>query len=132
MNYHYTKIDDLTLNDSQLYFRTPLTTVFTRATTFSDKYLYYHCPPTIENKPDPDIKTLGKFLKVSRQSTGSMYDDYDYSVYEFELGIVKCKPDGRTDGEIYLVGIPDSDEGMTLIDNMSYKGWPVFYTPMNI
>jgi hypothetical protein len=56
-----------------------------------------------------------------------MYDDYDYSVYEFEFGIVKCKRDGRTEGDIYLVGIPDSDEGMTLVDNMVYKGWPVFY-----
>ncbi len=126
MNYHYTKIDDLTLNDSQLYFRTPLTTVFIRATAFSDKYLYYHSYSATVNS-DPDVKSLGKFLKVSRQSSGSMYDDYDYSVYEFELGIVKCKPDGRTDGNIYLVGIPDSNEGMTLIDNMLYKGWPVFY-----
>ena len=37
------------------------------------------------------------------------------------------KLDGRTEGEIYLVGIPDSDESMTLVENMFYKGWPVFY-----
>lgn len=127
MSYHYTKIDDLTFNNSQLYFRTPLTTVFTHATAFSDKYLYYHCPPTIENEPDPDVKKLGKFVKISRHSTGSMYDDYDYSVYEFEFGTVKCKQDGRTDGNIYLVGIPDSNEDMTLLTSMVYKGWPVFY-----
>jgi hypothetical protein len=126
MNYHYTKIDDLTFNNSQLYFRTPLTTVFTRATTFSDKYLYYHSYSATVNS-ESDVKSLGKFLKVSRQSSGSMYDDYDYSVYEFELGIVKCKPDGRTDGEIYLVGIPDSNEGVTHLASMLYHGWPVFY-----
>ena len=40
---------------------------------------------------------------------------------------MNCKRDGQIDGEIYLVGIPDSDEGMTLVENMSYKGWPVFY-----
>ena len=119
MQYHYTKIDDLTFNNSQLYFRTPLTTVFTRATTFSDKYLYYHSYSATVNS-ESDVKSLGKFLKVSRQSSGSMYDDYDYSVYEFELGIVKCKPDGRTDGEIYLVGIPDSNEGVTHLASILY------------
>ena len=122
MNYHYTKIDDLTFNNSQLYFRTPLTTVFTRATTFSDKYLYYHSYSATVNS-ESDVKSLGKFVKISRHSS----NDYDYSVYEFELGIVKCKPDGRTDGNIYLVGIPDSDEGMMPVDNMLYHGWPVFY-----
>ena len=130
MNYHYTKIDDLTFNNSQLYFRTPLTTVFTRATTFSDKYLYYHSYSATVNS-ESDVKSLGKFLKVSRQSSGSMYDDYDYSVYEFELGSVNCKRDGRTEGHIYLVGIPDSDEGMTLVDNMKYRGWPLFYNALN-
>ncbi len=130
--YHYTKIDELLYNGESLYFRTPLTNKFTLATAFSDKYLYYHCPPkpTIEkdkyNTVESDIKKLGKFVRVSRRSSGSPYDDYDYSVYEFELGIVNCKPDGRTDGNIYLVGIPDSDEGMTLVPSMVYKGWPVF------
>ena len=122
MSYHYTKIDDLTFNNSELYFRTPLTTVFTRATTFSDKYLYYHCLSSKVNY-DPDVKSLGKFVKISRHSS----NDYDYSVYEFELGIVKCKQDGRTDGNIYLVGIPDSDEGMMPVDNMLYHRWPIFY-----
>jgi hypothetical protein len=40
---------------------------------------------------------------------------------------VNCKKDGRTDDEIYLVGIPDSDEGMTPVDKMFYREWPVFY-----
>lgn len=119
MNYHYTKIDELVFNDKSLYFRTPLTTVFTRATTFSDKYLYYHCPLSKVNY-DSDVKSLGKFVKISRDSS------VDYSVYEFEFGTVKCKQDGRTDGNIYLVGIPDSDEGMTPLDNMLYYGWPLF------
>ena len=131
MQYHYTKIDDLLINDKQLYFRTPLTKEFTHATAFSDKYLYYHSQSSTVNNSESEIKKLGKFVKVSRQSSGSMYDDYDYSVYEFELGTVKCKRDGRTEGHIYLVGIPDSDEGMTLVDNMVYKGWPVFYNALN-
>ena len=129
MQYHYTKIHDLLINDKQLYFRTPLTKQFTRATEFSDKYLYYHSPLSIIHTSE--ITPLGKFVTVSRRNSGSMYDDYDYSVYEFELGIVKCKRDGRTEGDIYLVGIPDSDEGMTLVDNMKYRGWPVFYNEIN-
>ena len=127
MNYHYTKIDDLTLNNSQLYFRTPLTNKYTRATEFSEKYLYYHSQSSTVNNSESEIKKLGKFVKVSRQSSGSMYDDYDYSVYEFELGNVNCKQDGRTDGHIYLIGIPDSDDGMTIVTSMVYKGWPVFF-----
>lgn len=127
MNYHYTKIDDLTINDKPLYFRTPLTTLFIRATEFSEKYLYYHSQSSTVNNSESEIKKLGKFVKVSRRSSGSMYDDYDYSVYEFEMGIVKCKRDGRTEGDIYLVGIPDSDEGMMPFDNIKYRGWPIFY-----
>ena len=125
MSYHYTKIDDLTFNGVELYFRTPLTTVFTHATIFSDKYLYFHSP-SMENNPASDIKTLGKFVKLSRRSSGSPYDDYDYSVYEFELGTVNCKPDGQTDGHIYLIGIPDSNDNMSQVDCIVYKGWPVF------
>jgi hypothetical protein len=125
MSYHYTKIEDLVFNDKQLYFRTPLTKELTRATAFSDKYLYYHSPSSILHTSQ--INSLGKFITVSRRNSGSIYDDYDYSVYEFELGIVNCKRDGRTDGDIYLIGIPDSDEGMTPMDNMMYRGWPVFY-----
>lgn len=126
MSYHYTKIDNLKFNDSQLYFRTPIITLFTLATIFSEKYLYYHIPSS--NKTGTNIKSLGKFVKLSRHSSGSPYDDYDYSVYEFELGTVNCKPDGQTDGNIYFIGIPDSDEGMTPVDSMVYKGWPVFFT----
>ena len=131
MQYHYTKIDDLLINDKQLYFRTPLTKEFTHATAFSEKYLYYHSQSSTVNNSESEITPLGKFVTVSRRNSGSIYDDYDYSVYEFELGTVKCKRDGRTEGHIYLVGIPDSDEGITLVDNMVYKGWPVFYNAIN-
>lgn len=124
--YHYTKIDELTINGLSLYFRTTICKDMIRATTFSNKYLYFHTPSILHNNAS-DIKTLGKFIQVSRRSSGVIYDDYDYSVYEFELGSVNCKRDGRIDGEIYLVGIPDSDEGMTPVENMCYKGWPVFY-----
>jgi hypothetical protein len=122
MPYHYTKIEDLVFNDKPLYFRTPLTKDLIRATAFSEKYLYYHSPSSILHTSE--VNSLGKFIKVSRRNKD---DDYDYSVYEFELGIVNCKRDGRTDGEIYLIGIPDSDEGMTPMENMLYHGWPVFY-----
>jgi len=124
--YHYTKIDDLTFNELTLYFRTPLCKDMIRATAFTNKYLYFHTPSILNNNAS-DIKTLGKFIQLTRRNSGSIYDDYDFSVYEFELGSVNCKRDGQTDGEIYLIGIPDSDEGMTLIENICYKGWPVFY-----
>ena len=127
MSYHYTLINNLIFNESQLYFRTPLTREFTRATTFSDKYVYYHSPSYIDNNPASDIKPLGKFVQISRRSSGCPYDDYDYSVYEFELGTVDCGTDGQTDGHIYLSGIPDSNDGMVSVDSMFYNGWPVFF-----
>jgi hypothetical protein len=110
-----------------MYFRTPLNKEMTRATVFSEKYLYFHSP-SMTNNPASDIKTLGKFITISRQNSGSLYDNYDYSMYEFELGTVKCKQNGEPDGEIYLIGIPDSDEEMILIDTILYWGWPVFFT----
>jgi len=125
MSFHYTKIDGLILDNKQVYFRTPLTTVFTRATTFSDKYSYFHSPSS--NNPDSNIKTLGKFVKISRHSSGCPYYEHNYSVYEFELGTVDCSPDGKTDGHIYLVGIPDSNEGMVAVDLLFYNDWPVFF-----
>ena len=127
MSYHYTKIPDLTYNKCPMYFRTPLSKEMTRATVFSEKYLYFHSPSMINN-PASDIKTLGKFITISRHNSGSPYDNYDYSTYEFELGNVNCKQNGQPDGEIYLIGIPDSDEEMILIDTILYWGWPVFFT----
>jgi hypothetical protein len=126
MSYHYTKIDDLILNDKPLYFRTPLTDKFTRATTFSEKYLYYHSPTILDNNSKIEPVLLGKFVKVSRRSSGCPYYEYNYSVYEFQLGTVDCSPDGKTDGHIYLVGIPDSNEGMVAVDLLFYNSWHVF------
>lgn len=127
MSYHYTKIPDLTYNNCPMYFRTPLNKEMTRATVFSEKYLYFHSP-SMKNNPASDIKTLGKFITISNNNSGSSYDNYDYSTYEFELGNVNCKQNGQPDGEIYLIGIPDSDEEMILIDTILYWGWPVFFT----
>jgi hypothetical protein len=118
MSYHYTKIDDLTFNGVDLYFRTPLTTAFSRATTFSQKYLYYQLR---HHKTDIAYVGLGSFIKMSRHSSGSIYQDQ----YEFTLENIKCKQNGQPDN-IYFIGIPDSNENMCQVDSMFYKGLPVF------
>ena len=129
MPFHYTKICDLTFNNSTMYFRTPCTKDMPIATIFSDKYMYYHSlfPNVNTCRSASDMTYLGKFVKMDRRGSCSIYADYDYSVYEFESGSVNCKQDGRIDGEIYMVAIPDSDDGMETIENMLYRGWPVFF-----
>ena len=123
MSYHYTKIDDLIFNGLELYFGTPLTTAFSRATTFSQKYLYYQLR---HNKTDITYVGLGTFVNMSRRSSGCPYDEYDYNVYEFTLKNIKCKQNGQPDN-IYFIGIPDSNENMYQVDSMFYKGLPVFF-----
>jgi hypothetical protein len=127
--YHFTKIEHLTFNNCPMYFRTLLTKEMTRATIFSEKYLYFHSfSVSVSNSNNLMIKPLGNFIRISRHNSGSHYDNYDYNVYEFEFGTVNCKQDGQLNGEIYSIGIPDSDEGMTPVENMFYKECPVFFT----
>lgn len=124
MSYHYFKIDDLILNDKELYFGTLLTTTFSRATTFSEKYLYYQLR---HHKTDITYVGLGSFIKIHKQNSGYIYQDqYEhYNVYEFTLENIKCKQNGQLDN-IYFIGIPDSNENMCQVDSMFYKGLPVF------
>lgn len=131
MPFHYTKIDDLSFNDIPLYFRTPINNTMTRATTFSEKYIYFHTQSIINNDVS-NIKCLGNFIKMNKfrnedETTDENKDRLPF-YYEFQLGNVYCNKNGRTEGEIYLIGIPDSDENMIQLENMFYKECPVFYT----
>ena len=129
MQFHYTKIENLSFNDSPLYFRTPLTKEFTRATIFSDKYVYFHTPTTVDNDMK-DIKCLGNFIKMNKLTNEDDFINKNRLpfYYEFQLGNVYCNKNGKTEGELYLIGIPDSDENMIQLENIFYKDWPVFYT----
>uniref|UniRef100_A0A6C0IFJ4 Uncharacterized protein n=1 Tax=viral metagenome TaxID=1070528 RepID=A0A6C0IFJ4_9ZZZZ len=125
MPFHYTKIDDITFNGSPLYFRTPINNNMTRATIFSDKYIYFHTPSILHNNAS-DIKCLGKFVKMNIRNKNNSDDFIQF--YEFESGTVDCNKNGKTDGELYLIGIPDSGENMIQLDHILYRDWPVFYT----
>lgn len=127
MPFHYTKIDDLSFNDTPLYFRTPVINTMTRATIFSDKYIYFHTQSIIDNDMS-NIKCLGNFIKMNTLKNENEIKDRLPFYYEFQLGNVYCNKNGRIEGEIYLIGIPDSDENMIQLENMLYKDWPVFYT----
>ena len=127
MPFHYTKIDDLSFNDTPLYFRTPVINTMTRATIFSDKYIYFHTQSIIDNDMS-NIKCLGNFIKMNTHKNENEIKDRLPFYYEFQLGNVYCNKNGRIEGEIYLIGIPDSDENMIQLENMLYKEWPVFYT----
>jgi hypothetical protein len=129
MQFHYTKIENLSFNDSPLYFRTPLTKEFIRATIFSEKYVYFHTTSLLDNDMT-DTKCLGNFIKMNKLKNEDEIINKDRLpfYYEFQLGNVYCNKNGKTEGEIYLIGIPDSDENMIQLENIFYKDWPVFYT----
>jgi hypothetical protein len=113
MSFHYTKIDDLSLNDSSVYYKTPFNNNMTRATTFSEKYIYFHTPSIIDNTTT-DIKCLGNFIKMNKFKNDDEIKDENKDrlpfYYEFQSGNVYCNKNGRTEGEIYLIDIPDSDD----------------------
>jgi hypothetical protein len=129
MQFHYTKIENLSFNDSPLYFRTPLTKEFIRATIFSEKYVYFHTTSLLDNDMT-DTKCLGNFIKMNKLKNEDEIINKDRLpfYYEFQLGNVYCNKNGKTEGEIYLIGIPDSNENMIQLENIFYKDWPVFYT----
>ena len=124
MSFHYTKIENLSFNGSPLYFRTPLTKEFTRATIFSEKYIYFHTISSLVNE-STDTKCLGNFIKMSKikdEDTDNIINkDRLLFYYEFQLGNVYCNKNGKTEGEIYLIGIPDSDQNMVQLENIFYK-----------
>ena len=129
MQFHYTKIENLSFNDSPLYFRKPLTKEFIRATIFSEKYVYFHTTSLLENE-STDTKCLGNFIKMNKLKNEDEIINKDRLpfYYEFQLGNVYCNKNGKTEGDIYLICIPDSNENMIQLENVFYKDWPVFYT----
>ena len=89
MPFHYTKIENLSLNDKPLYFRTPLTKEFIRATIFSEKYVYFHTTSLLENE-STDTKCLGNFIKMNKLKNEDDIINKDRLpfYYEFQLGNV--------------------------------------------
>uniref|UniRef100_A0A6C0I836 Uncharacterized protein n=1 Tax=viral metagenome TaxID=1070528 RepID=A0A6C0I836_9ZZZZ len=121
MSFHYTEINDLTSNGVTLYSRIPIDDKMKRAVYFSYKYLYFY---SLSVSDTSDTKPLGKFIKMNISDPN---ENGVYSIYEFENESINCNQDGSINGNIYMIAIPDSDEGMTPVENILYKGFPVCF-----
>jgi hypothetical protein len=86
---------------------------------FNDKSTYFFLWPH-EETPRP----LGKYKGILRITGGRAYD-YDYQVFQFELGNVV--PEKRNQ-VFYTDIVPEYDEnGFVPIAGMTYNDYPLFY-----
>jgi len=116
----FLKIDNITYKGKTVYYKKPILTDLHKATEFTENYEYYYTEnetPTIETS-----KYIGKFLEFSKFNNGNPFDDRDYPIFVFEKDKVF---DNKTD-YIYCKGIPDTDENMIKIDDISYNEFPIY------
>ena len=117
-SFHFIQIDYMEHNGFEMYYKKPVNTCINKVNIFSDKYIYY-----LKNANSEEFKSLGKFIGVGKISSGSPYHDYDYDVYNFDKEQVLCSKKHL----IYCSGIPDSEENMVIIQNITYQGFEVYY-----
>jgi len=117
----YINIDNILYQGKPIfYYRKPINTQLHKATEFNNYYEYYYK----DKDKEDEIRYLGKFTTFGKCRSTFYYDDYDYPIIGFEKeNIFENKKDN-----IYCKGIPDSDSDKTIINDMEYEGFPVYYT----
>jgi hypothetical protein len=123
MSFCYYKIDNITKNGNELYYKKPIILDMHKATIFNDKYIYYYKYPI-----SLEINTLGTFKRISKCNSGCRYNDYDYDIYEFSDAYISC--DDKIN--IYCSGKSDSDENMVRIEDMFYEEYPIYLYNKNL
>jgi len=128
MSFIFWKIDNFFYKGNQLFYKKQMEMDqkekdqkeknLYKATEFNDKYIYYY-----DNKEKGEMKTLGKFIKKSKQFSSSLYHDYDYDVYDFEKETVFCDKAEF----IFCSVIPESDENMILIPDFLFSNYSIYY-----
>jgi hypothetical protein len=118
LNFIFVKIDNITHNDCEVYYKKPININFHEATVFNDNYYYYYYLSSYE--PDREDYTtlyrpLGKFEQMSKVNLDN--------VYVFEKDKIFCNEKHF----IYCRGIPDSPENMVLIEDKLYQDYPMYY-----
>ena len=128
-NFIFVKIDNITQNGFEVYYKKPINTYFHKATVFNDNYKYYYNFRTFDEE-DPQsedytnlYRPIGKFKGMSKVNLVCPYSDIDYDVYVFEKDKIFCNKKDL----IYCCGIPDSDENMILIEDKLYQDYPMYY-----
>ena len=113
----YVKIETMSYQGKEVFYKKPINTELHAATEFSNNYEYYYK----ENEEEP--KYLGKFEGNGMYGGNPYWDDYDYPIIKFEnKNVFENKKI-----YIYCKGIPDSDENMVIMVDIEYDGFPVYY-----
>lgn len=137
INFIFVKIENITHNGCEVFYKKPINTNFHKATDFNDNYDYYYNYRSFdEDEAEREDYTalyrpLGKFECMSKVNLGCPYSDIDYDVYVFEKDKIFCNKKDL----IYCRGIPVSDENMILIEDTLYQDYPMYYkkfTPLKI
>jgi hypothetical protein len=123
INFIFVKLDNITHNGFEVYYKKPINTNFHKATVFNDNYNYYYKSSEEEQDDLQLYRPLGKFDGMSKVNLGCPYSDIDYDVYGFEKDKIFCNKKDL----IYCCGLPDSDENMILIEDTLYQDYPLYY-----
>jgi hypothetical protein len=117
-SYHFIKIDYMEHTGFEMYYKKPVNRGIDKTNIFNDKYIYY-----LKIADSEEFKLIGKFIGLGKISSCSPYHDYDYDVYNFDMEQILCSKKHL----IYCSGIPDSEENMVIIQNITYQGYEVYY-----
>ena len=121
-SFHFIQLDFMEHNGFEMYYKKPINKTLHSANIFNDKYIYY-----LKYANSEEFKLLGKFIGLGKINSSSPYHAYDYDVYNFDNEQILCSKKQL----IYCSGIPDSEENMVFIQNITYKGYEVYYKTSN-
>lgn len=118
MSFAYYKINNITQNGLELYYKKPIDIAIHKAIVMDSKHFYY-----FKSQYVTEYRALGQFNGLSKRSSNCRYNDYDYDVYEFTDDYISCSEKDN----IYCIGIPESGEKMVKINGMLYQEYQVYY-----
>jgi hypothetical protein len=117
MSFAYYKIDNITQNGFELFYKKPIDIAIHKATLMDSKHFYYFKSPYVT-----EYRPLGQFNTLNKRSSNCRYNDYDYDVYEFTDDYISCSEKDN----IYCIGIPESGEKMVEIKGMLYQEYQIY------
>jgi len=117
MTFAYYKIDNITKNGSELYYKKPVDIVIHKASVMDSKHFYYYKSPYVK-----EYRPLGQFNRLNKRSSNCLYNDYDYDVYEFTEDYISCEEKEN----IYCIGIPEKGENMVKMEGMFYQEYEIY------
>lgn len=115
--YVYVKVDGVQYKGRDVYYQRPAITSLTPVEDFNDRSTYFFHMPS---KGEP--RALGKYKSHMRITGGRAYD-YDYHVFQFELGNI---PSNDQKYIFYTDIVSEyAQPGVVSILDISYNGYPM-------